>query len=67
MEQSSNINKLVGDGVNAGFVPRKSFYGAIKNNFAPASEASSQSLRFAPQWTAPEMLSTPMGLSRVLN
>ena len=59
----------MGDGGNAGagLASSQSLFGAVKKNVTPGSEGSAQSLRFAPQWTAPEMLSTPMGLSLLLD
>ena len=64
LEQTTGINKLVGDSAKPGLFQRQSsFIGALKKNFGAAGdEGAAPSLRFAPQWTAPEMLRTPMGV-----
>ncbi len=53
-EQATNTNRLVGDNREGKSVMSKVLPSSVS--------AADHNLRFAPQWTAPEMLRTPLGV-----
>lgn len=52
-QQATNTNRLVGDNRDGR---------SVMSMVLPSPSAADHNLRFAPQWTAPEMLRTPLGV-----